>query len=440
MSEMLDAAHSAMGLAQSCGADEVALSMSRSRGVDLEWRDGAIERVQEQTRQSLSAEIYVNGRYSASSTSDLRPDALRSFFDDAIEMTKLLEPDPHRSLPDPSRYAGRASLDLDLADPSHGDRDGAKRRESCETLEAMLRDGADDLPIVSVATTVSDNIGHSARVHSNGFEGARTGTSFSASAMVTVLDDDGRRPMGWEYSYRRFLEDLDPLEWISRRARDKARCQLGATQVKTGKYTIVLENRAVPRLLGALLGPISGPALQQRRSLWEGRLGDQITSPLLTIYDEPHRVRGLGSSLWDGDGFATDRRPIIENGVLSTYLIDQYYARKMGIEPSGGDTHNLAWSTGTQSLDGLVADVEHGVFIDRFLGGNSNSTTGEISLGCAGRMIRDGQLAEPIAEANLSGHFGQIWEQLIAIGNDPNPNSSTGAPSCTFDNVQLSGS
>jgi len=440
MSDMMEAAHKAMTLAQASGADEVALSLSRSRGVDLEWRDGAIERVQEQTRQSLSTEIYVNGRYSASSTSDLRPDALRSFFSDAVEMTKLLEPDPHRSLPDPNLYEGRADVDLQLADSSHSNQDGAGRRAQCEELETLLREGAEDLPIVSVATTVSDSIGHSARVHSNGFEGARAGTSFSASAMVTVLDEDGRRPMGWEYSYRRFQEDLDPLEWIARRAREKARAQLGATQVKTGKYTIVLENRAVPRLLSALLGPISGPALQQRRSLWEGRLGDQITSPLLTIYDEPHLVRGLNSSLWDGDGFATQRRPIIEAGVLKTYLIDQYYARKMGIEPSGGDTHNLDWTLGTKSLDGLVSDVEHGVFIDRFLGGNSNSTTGEISLGCAGRMIRNGELAEPVSEANLSGHFGQIWEQLIELGNDPNPNSSSGAPSCAFSNVQLSGS
>jgi PmbA protein len=179
--------------------------------------------------------------------------------------------------------------------------------------------------------------------------------------------------------------------------------------------------------------------LQQKRSLWDGRLGTQIASPLLTIHDDPWRVRGLGSALWDGDGFATRPRPIIEAGVLSTYLIDDYYARKMGVAPTGGSTHNFVWRYGDKGLSALVADVGEGVYIDRFLGGNSNETTGELSLGCAGRVIRGGQLAEPVTEVNLAGHFGALWEALVAVGNDPDPNSSSGAPTCVFEGIQLSG-
>jgi len=440
MSELLKAAHAAVSLATQMGADESSVAVSRARGVEVEWRDGSLERVIDRTRQSLSAEIYVDGRYSASSTCDLRPEALQDFFRDAVEMTRLLEPDPHRGLPDPERYTGRADIDLDLADAAAKNVDSTDRRQAVQALETLVRDNAGDLPIVSVASSISDGLGHSARVHSNGFIGERETTSFSLSAMVTVLDEDGRRPMGWEYTYRRHQEDLDTADWIAKRACEKARAQLGAGRVPTNKYTIVVENRAVPRLLGALLSPISGPSLQQRRSLWEGRLGDQITSELLSIYDEPHRVRGLGSSLWDQDGFATNRRPIIERGVLSTYLIDQYYARKMGVAPTGSDTHNLEFVLGDSNLESLISGVSEGIFIDRFLGGNSNETSGEISLGCAGRMIRGGQLAEPVAEANLAGHFGEIWERLAAVGNDPNPNSSAGCPSCVFDGIQISGS
>ncbi len=439
MTRLIDAAHQALAVAKKYGADDATIAISRSRGVDLEWRDGAVERVQEQTRQALSTEIFVNGRYSASSTCDLRPEALETFFRDAVDMTRLLEPDPHRCLPEPEFYEGRAEVDLELADPAHSDWTSDSRRGSCATLEEMIRTSAGDLPIVSVAASVGDSIGESARVHSNGFEGVRDGTTFGISAMVTVLDEGGRRPLGWEYSFRRHHRDLDPLQWIADRAREKASAQLGASHIATGKYTVVLENRAVGRLLGAFLGPISGPALQQRKSIWEGKLGTQIASPLLTIYDDPHRVRGHSSSLWDGDGFATQTRPIIEDGILKTYLINHYYARKMATDPTGGDTHNLRWNTGDKSLDELVASVGDGVLIDRFLGGNSNSTTGEISLGCAGRVIRNGKLAEPIAEANLSGHFGQIWENLVALGNDPNENSSSHCPSCVFQDIQLSG-
>ncbi|MBV72227.1 MAG: peptidase U62 [Myxococcales bacterium] len=439
MSALLDSALAAVELAGRMGADASSVAVSRSRGVDLEWRDGALERVTEKTRRSLSAEIYVNGRFSASSTSDLRPDALKTFFEDAVAMTRLLEPDPHRGLPDSDGYGGRADVDLELYDESAAHVDSLGRRDRVQQLESLVRDSGANLPIVSVSSSISDGIGESARVHSNGFIGQRKVSSFSASAMLTVLDDDGRRPMGWEYTYRRHQDDMDTLDWIADQACKRAAAQLGSGRVQTGKYTVVVDSRAIGRLLGALLSPISGALIQQRRSLWEGRLGTQITSPLITIFDEPHRPRSLGAALWDSDGFATQRRPIVERGVLSTYLIDQYYARKMGVEPTGGDTHDLDFALGTRDLNGLVIDVQDGLLIERFLGGNSNETTGEISLGCAGRFIRNGQLAEPFAEANLAGHFGEIWNGLIALGNDPNPNSPMGCPSCVFENIQLSG-
>ncbi|MCB9553530.1 MAG: TldD/PmbA family protein [Myxococcales bacterium] len=439
MTDLLTAAHDAAKLARRHGADEAAISVSRSRGVDIEWRDGRVERVQERTRRSLSVEVYVDGRYSASSTNDLRPEAIDAFIAEAVQNTRLLEPDPHRGLPDPSRYAGRADIDLDLADPKWHDVSGEDRRALAAELEALARDGDDDLPIVSVASSVGDSHGRSARVHTNGFEGVREATTTGYSVMITVKDQDDRRPMGWSYSYCRHREDLDAPEAIARVARQKARDQLGAGRIKTGRYRVVVENRALPRLLGAFLGPLSGPALQQRRSLWEGKLGEQIASPLLTLHDDPHRPRGLAATLWDGDGFATHRRPLIEAGVLRTYLIDQYYARKMGTEPTGGSTHDLDWALGDKGLDALIASVGDGVFIDRFLGGNSNSTSGEYSFGCAGRMIRDGKLAEPVAEMNLAGNLADLMKQLEALGDDPDKNRSSRCPSAVFDGLQLGG-
>lgn len=436
---VLEQARRAAEQALSFGADAAKVGVSRSRGVDVEWRDGQLERVQERTQRGLSVSIYAGGRYSVSSTNDLRPDALAQFIREAVEMTRLLEPDPHRCLPDPSAYAGRADIDLDLFDPSYATQTSVERRSRAQQIEALVREKHPDLPIVSVSTSVSDGWGQSAQVYTNGFEGVREGTHFSASAAITVRDAGDRRPMGWDYTSARHFEDLESLDKIAQEAGVRTRHQLGAGKIKTGKYTILLENRATPRMIGAFLGPISGPALQQKRSLWEGKVGTAIASPLLTIRDAPHRVRGLGSSLWDSDGFATHARPIIEGGVLSTYLIDQYYALKMGVESTGGDTHNLDWTLGERDLDGLAADVGEGVLIDRFLGGNSNSTSGDLSFGCAGRMIRDGKIAEPVAEMNLAGNLATIMQRLVAVGNDPNPNSSAGCPSIVIEDVQISG-
>ena len=439
MSTLLDQANEAAKLAQSLGADEARVGVSRSRGVEVEWRDGRLERVQERTRRGLSVELFVDGRYAAMSTNDLRPEAVRGFLTEAVAMTRLLEPDPHRCLPDPAMYAGRAEVDLDLSDPTQASVTSESRRAAAEQLETLLRAGAGDLPIVSVTSSVDDDSGESARVHTNGFEGVRTGTHFSRSVQVTVLDKDGRRPMGWAYTVRRHQAELQVLETIAREAREMALRQLGSGKLATGKYTLVVDRQSVPRLLGAFLGPLSGSALQQKRSLWDGKLGEQIASDKLTIVDDPFRVRGLGSALWDGDGFATKKRPIIERGVLCTYLIDDYYARKMGVAPTGGSTHNFDWVLGEKDAAGLVADVGEGVYIDRFLGGNSNGTTGEISLGCAGRVIRGGVLCEPVAEINLAGNFGEIWRALVGVSNDPDSNSSAGCPTCVFEGIQLSG-
>jgi PmbA protein len=437
--ELLALARQGADIARRHGAEEAKIIVSRSRGVEVEWRDGRLERVQERTRRSLSAELYVAGRYSASSTNDLRPEALDRFFEECVAMTRLLEPDTYRSLPDPKLYEGRADVDLDLEDRTQGQVTTPARLELARHLEEAIRANAGDLPIVSVSTGVSDDFGQGARVHTNGFEGVASGTSFSRSAMITVKEADGRRPMGYSYTVRRHASDLDTVEHLVAEAVDRTRHQLGAGKLATGRYTIVVDRRAVPRLLGAFLAPLSGAALQQKRSLWDGKLGERIASPLLTIVDEPHVPRGLGSALWDGDGFATRRRPLLEEGVLRTYLIDDYYARKLGVAPTTGSTHNFAWAYGDRSPADLIAGVGEGVYLDRFLGGNSNETTGEISLGCAGRLISKGQLGAPVAEANLAGNFAEIWQRLVAVSNDPDPNGAARAPTCVFEGIQLSG-
>lgn len=447
MSELLDQARRVAERALALGAQDSIVSISRSRGVDLEWRDGQIERLQDQTERALSFSVYVDGRYSVHSTCDLREEAIEQFLQKAIGMTRLLEEDPCRTLPDPARYLGRAETDLDLFDPQYHQVSGDQRRLEVKELEELARAASAHLgdQVVSISSCVGDGHSQSARVHTNGFEGERESSSFYANVGVNLKEPDGKRPVGGASTYRRHRGDLRSLEEIANEASQKAEAKLGAQKLNTGKYMIIIENRAVGRLLGALLSPLGGAALQQRRSLWEGKLNEQIASPLLTVYDAPHLPRGLGSALWDGDGFATQRRPIIEEGVLKTFLINHYYANKMArdqereIWATGGSLHNLEWVYGEHSLKRLIQEVGDGVFIDRFLGGNSNGTTGEVSLGCGGRMIRDGVLTEPLTEMNLGGHLGELWSSLSLVGSDPHPEGSARCPSCVFEGVQLSG-
>ena len=436
---LLELAEATQARALREGADEVKVSVSRSRGVEVEWRDGSLERVQDQTTQRLSLTLYVKGRYSAHSTNDLRGEALDTFVRDAVAMTRYLEADPYRKLPDPARYAGRAALDLELADPSLAERSGETRRRDAETLESLTREAAEGLSVISVTSSISDAVGCSARVHSNGFFGAREGTHCAATVQLTLQDEEGKRPMGWDYSARRHAEDLRELSEIAQKASDRAAGMLSPKALETGRYSVVVDRRALSRLLSALISPLSGASLQQRQSLWEGRVGTQIASPLLSIYDEPHRPRSFGAALWDSDGFATHRRPLIEAGVLQTFLIDDYYARKLEQAPTGGDLHQLEWSLGNRDRAAIIASIQDGVLIDRFLGGNSNQSSGEFSFGCGGHRIRGGVIAEPVSEINISGDLERFWGQLVEVGNDPYQESASACPSCLFEGVQLSG-
>jgi PmbA protein len=439
MDDLLDITRSAARLALSRGAGEAAAGSYRARHVEVVWRDGRIERVAESTTRGLGLDLYVDGRYVSVSTSDLRPDALDRFVRDAVALARTLTPDPHRRLPEPELYAGRPEVDLELEDPAYGALDAGTRRDLAARIEAAARDAAGGAKVLSVSTSVSDTLGESALVATNGFEGRRRGTDFWIGAEVAVQDPDGRRPEEYAASGGRHRAALESPEAVGRRAMERAVSRIGAVKGASEVLPIVVENRAGGRLVGALLGPLSASSLQQKRSFMEGKLGARIGSDLLDLADDPLVPRGLGSRLYDGEGIAARRMPIFEGGVLRTYFVDTYYGRKLGMRPTTGRASNLAWRLGTRSRDGLVADAGEAVLVTGFLGGNSNGTTGDFSLGVRGFRVRGGKVAEPVGEMNVSGNLLDLWKRLAAVGDDPYPYSSSRTPTLVFDGVQLAG-
>jgi PmbA protein len=277
------------------------------------------------------------------------------------------------------------------------------------------------------------------RVTSNGFEGERVDTSFWLSGSVTVQDQDGRRPEEGDLSGGRFVSDLGDPEPVGRSSAERALARLGAGKVASGVMTLVLDNRAGGRFVGALLSPLAASAIQQRRSFLEGRAGQVIGSPLLSVADEPLIPRGFGSRHFDGEGLSARRLPLFEAGVLKNFYVDTYYGRKLKMPPTTGSTSNLDWGLGPKSQADLIAEAGEGVFVTGFLGGNSNGTTGDYSLGIQGFMIRRGRVAEPVAEMNISGNQLDLWKRLVGVGNDPYEYSSMRTPTLVFEGVSFAG-
>ena len=439
MSELLQTAKNAVMLAREKGATEASASAYKSRDVELEWRDGKVEKITEATTRGLSFTLYVDGRYSSVSTSDLRPEALATFLDDSIAMAKTLSKDPHRYLTDPKLYEGRAKVDLQLADPNHASVTPELRRAMAKELEAGALAADKNDAIISVTTGVSDSSWESARVTSNGFEGENRQTTYWMSASVTAKDADGKRPEGSHSGGARFYSEMPNATEIGRQGTERAFETIGAERAPSAVLPLIVENRVAGRLVRAILGPLGGRSLQQKQSFFEGKLGTSIANELLTIVDDPHVPKGFGSRLYDSDGIAAKKFSVIEAGVLKSYYIDVYYGRKLGVAPTSGGSSNLAFTLGTKNQAELMKDVKDGILVTGFLGGNSNSTTGDYSFGIQGFLVEKGERTRPISEMNISGNIGELFHKLAAVGNDPYPYASVKTPTLVFDAVQFAG-
>ena len=432
-----DLAESTMEYALAQGAQQVALSVSCANFVDLKQRDGKVEVLKASESRGMSLALYVDGRFSSNSTSYLQRDPLRAFVDQNLAMTRALSPDPHRALADPSLYGPTEGVELDLLDPDHDSLDMDRRLELVRAVEQACLEPGDE--VISALAGMSSQIGHSLQLHSNGFRGERQGTSFYLGAQVTARDSDGRRPEDYHWTAARHLQDLPDAASVGHEATRRALARRGAAKVDSERMALVVENRAATRLVGSLLAPLSAVALQQQRSCFDGGQGQVVGSELLDLYDDPLLPRGLGSRLFDGEGLAARRLPLITAGKLDNYLIDVYYGRKLELPPTTGSPSNVVLSPGDRDLEALLAGAGRGIYVTSFLGGNANPSTGDFSFGVGGHLLENGKLGPAVGEMNITDSHTALWQRLGAVGNDPYPFASSRIPTLVFDNVQFSG-
>jgi len=437
---LLDKARTVVETALKRDAQAAQATVRRAHRGESAWRDGKLDRLRESTEVGLSITLYVDGRYSLNSTSDLRPEALGPFLDETIAATRALALDPHRKLPDPKRYAGRFTGDLKLYDELGVAAVNAEvRQRVARELEQALRAAPGATELISATTGAGNVVEENTMVCSNGMEASTRGTYFWIYADASVRDQGDRKPIGSWSAVVRKKAKLPSVESIAQEALRRALVARRSKSEKSDKYPCVVEAAVTPRLLGDLLGPLGGQAIQQKRSFLADKLGKKVGSDLLTITDDPLLPEGLSSTTFDGDGMSTMRRPIVERGVLKTFLLDNYYASKLGTEPTTGGASNLVLPKGKRDLAGLCAAMGKGILVTGFLGGNLNWATGTFSLGIRGQWVEGGKPVHAVSEMNLSGNAIELWSRLLELGNDPYLYSSCRCPSLRFDRLQFSG-
>lgn len=443
---MQSVAEAALAAAKKSGASQAAAGVSRSRFVDVAFRDGALEKAQASTRQGLSLRLFVDGRFAAHSTSDLRPQALGEFVQQAVALTRQLEPDPERSLADPARYAQGPAPDLGLWDPPLAESPTAHWVEIARRMEDLGRAaGAKAGQLVNASGNGYMEVSRELLATSDGFLGSQEETGGFAVAGVVLLDPEqaAKRRSGYWWQGGHGLAGLDQeatLAGIAQEAAQRAARQFGARPGPSGRFPVLVENQAAMRLVGDLLACLNGPTLQQGKSYLRDKLGQVVAGPLLSISDEPLMPGGFGSRWYDGEGVAAQSLPLIKAGKLEHFYLDTYHARKLKLPPTTGGGSNLVLAPSHGLGFGqMLAGVKQGLAVTSFLGGNFNSTTGDFSYGVQGLWIEDGRPVHAVEGMNLAGNFAELWQGLAAVGNDPFPYAKLRAPSLIFAEVQLAG-
>ena len=421
-------------LKNGCEATRLALFNGSSSSFDV--RDMKIDRLHQASENNLVIQLFTNGRFGSYSTNRLDKTEIEKLILDGIAATRYLAPDAARALPDASRYYKGGGADLQLLDPDFDkvqpDDKVALAMQTCEEIVGK------DSRIISATTSYSDEKVFKYLLTSNGFEGETSASSFGISASVSVHGEGEARPESYWYESSLYYNDLEK-KGIGEKALERVLRKIGQKKIASGKYTMVVDNRNAPRLLSPLLDAIDGVNIQQQNSFLLDKSQQQVVSEKLTLIDEPHLVKASGARYFDNEGIATRRQPIFDKGILQLYFIDTYRANKMQTTPTISSPSILTMEMGNKNAEGLIADIDKGILVTGFNGGNCNSTTGDFSYGIEGFLIQNGKLAQPISEMNVTGNMLTLWSNLAVIGNDPRLSSPWRIPSLVFEGVDFSG-
>jgi PmbA protein len=418
------------------GAQQARVIIYNDNSSQVEVRDEKIDKLQESNRNGMQINLYVDNKFSSISTSRItNREEMSKFIEEAIAGTRFLAEDEFRKLPDPARYYKGGGTDLKVVDPHFTEIDPQQKVQDAFNLEKEAL-GKDER-IISVTASYRDGLSGMVMVASNGFEGDSENSYYSLGTSVSVTDGVAR-PQGSWYESSIFSNELIRRD-IGTKAMKRALDRLGQAKIESGKMPMIVENRVAGSPLRPLISALNGSSIQQKQSFLIDMLGEKIGSDLLTILDDPFIISGRGSRLFDSEGMATEKRSVVDAGILKTYYIDTYYAGKLGMEATSGSVTNLVFKPGEKDLEGLLADIDRGILVTGFNGGNSNGATGDFSYGIEGFLVEKGALVKPVAEMNITGNFKDLWQNLVAVGSDVDPSRSWRLPSLVFDRVDFSG-
>jgi PmbA protein len=426
------------------GADAADAIYVGSASTDVQVRLGALEDVQRSEGEDIGLRVFVGKRSASASSSDLSPAAMDALADRAVAMAGQAPEDLYAGLAPQDRLMSSALPALDIDDGGEVPPSALRERALAAEDAARAIAGVTN----SEGGSASAGRGLVALATSHGFAGAYAGSSHGVSASVLAGEGSGMQ-RDYAYSSVRHLGDLDSADAIGREAGERAVARLNPQRLKSGPMPVVFDSRVGGSLLGHLIGAIMGGSIARKTSFLLDALGTQVFAAGVTVIDDPLRRRGLRSKPFDGEGLPAARMAIVDKGVLATWLLDAASARQLGLSPTGhasrgvggppsASSTNLHMEAGEVSPAALMADIAEGFYVTELIGQGVNGLTGDYSRGASGFAIRNGLIAEAVAEVTIAGNLKDMYAALIPA-NDLVFRYATNAPTLRIDGMTLAG-
>jgi len=411
-------------------------------------RLGQVETLKEAGSKSIGVRVFNKQRAASTYSSDFSREGLDRMLKSALELAKITSEDPFAGIPEADQL-GSLTGDLDLYSADVYSLPGEERISYARRAEKAAMD-SDPRIKNSEGGSFDAATGRKILANSHGFVGEYQRSYCSIAAMPIAQSETGGMQRDFWYSVSRNLKQLESPEKVGKIAAERTLRRLGARKVKTAHVPVVLDPLVATSILGHIFEGVNGDSIYRGASFLAGKLGEKIASENVTVVDDGTMVGGFGTSPFDGEGIPTRRTVVIENGVLKSYLLNTYTAKKLALQTTANASRGLAGTpgigpgnyflqAGKKTPQQLISAIKDGLYITEFLGSGANLVTGDYSRGASGLWISGGELAYPVEEITVAGNLKEMFKNITEIANDLEFRGSMACPTIRIDGLLVGG-
>lgn len=401
--------------AKSQGASAAEAGLSQENGLSVSARLGDVETIEHHCGQGLGITVYFGQHKGSSSTSDLSPESIKEAVSAACSIARYTNADEYSGLPEQERLATEFP-DLDLNHPWDVSVDAAiELAIECEDAARSYHAEISN----SEGASVNTHQGIHVMGNSLGFLQGYQSTRHSLSCSVLAQRGDSMQRDYW-YSVSRNAQQLESAVSIGNKAAERALRRLAGRSLSTRQCPVLYSAEIASGLLSSFIGAISGGNLYRKSSFLLDAIDSQVFPEFVHIHEQPYLIGALGSAAYDGEGVATTARDIVSAGVLRSYVLSTYSARKLGLQSTGnaGGVRNLTIDSGVLDFQGMLKQLGTGLLVTELMGQGVNMVTGDYSRGAAGFWVENGEIQYPVEEITIAGNLKDMLKNIVSVGSD----------------------